>query len=220
MLRLADLREILRYVPQYRDRVFVIAVDGAVVEDDNFRNLLLDVALLRSLRVGVALVHGAGHQVQRLAEQQGVAPSNLDGTGVTDAPTLQLALNAANRVSHEILEGLSANDLRGAVGNGLVAHPAGILQGVDHQFTGRGARVDVGLLRALMEHDVIPVIPPLGTDGEGNTFRLNSDTVAVEVARALQSVKLIYLTTYPGIVLPAANEPGPGRLLRQLAADE
>jgi amino-acid N-acetyltransferase len=220
MLRLADLREILRYVPQYRDRAFVIAVDGAVVEDVNFRNLLLDVALLRSLRVGVALVHGAGHQVRRLAELSGQTPSNIDGTGVTDAATLQLALHAANRVSHEVLEGLSANDLRGAVGNALVAHPAGILQGIDHQFTGRVERVDVGLLRALMEHDVIPVIPPLGTDGEGNTYRLNSDTVAVEVARALQAVKLIYLTTFAGIVLPTPGEPDPGCLIRQLTTDE
>src|SRR4051812_23649285 len=175
MLHLPAPRETPRYAPRSRDRLFVIALDGAVVEDENFRNLLLDVALLRSLRIGVALVHGAGHQVRRLAEQTGQTPSNTDGTGVTDAPTLQLALHAANRVSHEILEGLSANDLRGAVGNALVAHPAGILQGVDHQLTGRVERVDVGLLRAMMEHDVIPVIPPLGTDGEGNTFRLNSD---------------------------------------------
>ena len=87
-MRLADLREILRYVPQYRDRIFVIAIDGAVVEDENFRNLLLDIALLRSLRIGVALVHGAGHQVRRLAEQRGVVPSNIDGTGVTDRATL------------------------------------------------------------------------------------------------------------------------------------
>jgi amino-acid N-acetyltransferase len=220
MLRLADLREILRYVPQYRDRVFVIAVDGAVVEDVNFRNLLLDVALLRSLRIGVVLVHGAGHQVSRLAAETGVAPSNFDGTGVTDAPTLHLALNAANRVAHEVLEGLSANDLRGAVSNAIVAHPAGILQGVDHQFTGRVERVDVALLRALMDHDVIPVIPPLGTDGEGSTFRLNSDMVAVEVARALQAVKLIYLTTIPGVTVPAAGEPAPGLLLRQLTVEE
>src|SRR6478672_1817808 len=117
MLRLTDLREILRYVPQFRDRLFVIALDGAVVEDENFRNLLLDIALLRSLRVGVALVHGAGHQVGKLATQVGLTPSNLDGTGITDADTLQLALHAANRVSHEILEGLSATDLRGAVSN-------------------------------------------------------------------------------------------------------
>ena len=62
-----DLREILRYVPRFRDRVVVIALDGAVVEDENFRNLLIDVALLRSLRIGVALVHGAAHQIRRLA---------------------------------------------------------------------------------------------------------------------------------------------------------
>ena len=67
-MHLTDLREILRYVPQFRDRVFVIALDGAVVEDENFRNLLLDIALLRSLRIGVVLVHGAGHQIRRLAE--------------------------------------------------------------------------------------------------------------------------------------------------------
>src|SRR6201987_2937443 len=107
MFRLTDLREILRYVPQFRDRVFVIALDGAVVEDDNFSNILLDIALLRSLRIGVALVHGAGVQIRRLAEQTHVTPSNIDGAGVTDFPTLQVALTAANRVTHEILEGLS-----------------------------------------------------------------------------------------------------------------
>src|SRR5262245_23515434 len=114
MLRLTDLREILRYVPHFRDRLFVIAIDGAVVEDENFSNLLLDIALLRSLRIGVALVHGAGMQIERLAEETRVTPSNVDGTGITDSETLQLALGAANRVTHEILEGLSANDLRGA----------------------------------------------------------------------------------------------------------
>src|SRR3954454_12464508 len=217
MLRLTDLREILRYVPRFRDRVFIIALDGAVVEDENFRNLLLDIALLRSLRIGVALVHGAGHQIRGLAELTGEQPSNLDGTGVTDAATLQLALTAANRAAHEILEGLSATDLRGASSNALVAHPAGILRGVDYQFTGRVERVDTGLLRALLDHDIVPVIPPLGCDGEGHSYRLNSDTVAVEVALALQAVKLIYLTTFQGIRVPDATPEG--ELLRQLSVE-
>lgn len=199
MFRLTDLREILRYVPQFRDRVFVIALDGAVVEDDNFGNLLLDIALLRSLRIGVALVHGASHQIRRLAEQSKFSPSNLDGTGVTDQATLQMALTAANRVTHEILEGLATTDLRAAYGNALVAHPAGILQGVDHQWTGRVERVDTTLLQSLLEHDIVPVIPPLGCDGEGKSYRLNSDAVAVEVAKALRAVKLIYLSVTPGI---------------------
>jgi amino-acid N-acetyltransferase len=213
MLRLADLREILRYVPQYREKTFVIALDGAVVEEENFRNLLLDIALLRSLRVEVVLVHGAGLQVRRLAEQTGKTPSNIDGTGVTDTATLELALVAANRVSHEILEGLSATDLRGACCNAVVAHPAGILQGVDHQHTGKVDRIDVQLLRDLMSHDVIPVVPPLGIDGEGSTFRLNSDAVAVDVAQGLRAVKLIYLTNAEGITVA-------GELLRQLTVEE
>jgi amino-acid N-acetyltransferase len=199
MLRLTDLREILRYVPRFRDKTFVIAMDGALVEDDNFGNLLLDIALLRSLRIGVAIIHGASFQIRRLAEQTGQTPSNTDGTGVTDAATLNLALTAANRVTHEILEGLSATDLRGAYGNILVAHPAGILHGTNYQFTGRVERVDVAGIQALLDHDFIPVIPPLGCDGEGNTYRLNSDAVAVEVARTLNAVKLVYLTTSPGI---------------------
>lgn len=213
MLRLTDLREILRYVPQFREKVFLIALDGAIVENENFANLLLDIALLRSLRIGVALVHGAGHQIRRLAEQTGQTPSNIDGTGVTDAATLQLALTAANRVTHEILEGLAATDLRGACGNAIVAHPAGILQGTDHLFTGRVERVDTGLLQALLDRDIIPVIPPLGCDGEGHTYRLNSDAVAVEVARALRAVKLVYLTSYEGI--HQGQE-----LLRHLSLDE
>src|SRR6516165_8200293 len=214
MLRLADLREILRYVPQYRERTFVIALDGAIVEDANFRNLLLDIALLRTLNIQVALVHGAGFQIRRLAEQTKQTPSNIDGTGITDQATLQLALTAANRVTHEILEGLSATDLRGACGNALVAHPAGILQGIDYQFTGRVERVDIQLLHALLDHDIVPVIPPLGSDGEGNTYRLNSDAVAVEVARALQAVKLIYLAPTAGITVDRDE------LLRQLTVDE
>jgi amino-acid N-acetyltransferase len=213
MLHLTDLREILRYVPQFRDKVFVIALDGAVVEAENFGNLLLDIALLRSLRIHVALVHGAGHQIRRLADETGTAPSNIDGTGVTDPGTLQLALTAANRVTHEILEGLSANDLRGAYSNAIVAHPAGILGGLDHQLTGRVERVDTIFLHALLEQDIVPVIPPLGCDGEGHTYRLNSDAVAVEVARALHAAKLIYLTVLPGIRCS-------GELLRQLTVEE
>jgi len=213
MLRLTDLREILRYVPRFRDRVFVIAIDGAIVEDDNFPNLLLDISLLRSLSVRVALVHGAAHQVERYARLLGVKPSDVDGTGITDANTLQIAITAANRVTHEILEGLSANDLRGACPNAVVAHPAGILGGVDRQFTGRVERVDATLLQALLERDIIPVVPPLGCDGVGRSYRLNSDAVAVEIAKTLSAVKLIYLCTEGGV----RGEKG---VIRQLTIEE
>ena len=113
-MKLTDLRGILQYIPQFRERTFIIAVDAGIVTDENFANILLDIALLRSLNIRVAVVHGAAEQIQALAERQSIQPSNLDGAGVTDGVTLQVAIGAANHLTHEILSGLSANDLRAA----------------------------------------------------------------------------------------------------------
>jgi len=171
MNQLTDLREILRYVPRFRDANFVIALDGAVVADDNFANILTDIHLLRSLNIGVLLVHGASQQIQELATQTGRTPSNTDGTGITDEVTLDLAVTASNRITHEILEGLAEHDLRGAYSNALTAHPAGIIKGVNQQWTGKIEKIDVEMLEAFLKGHIIPVIPPLGMDGEGCTYR-------------------------------------------------
>ena len=204
-----DLRGILQYIPRFREKTFIVSVDGAIVTDENFANILLDVAVLRSLNIRVVLVHGASAQIRALAAELKIKPSDLDGAGVTDADTLKLALTAANRLTHEILEGLSANDLRAACTNAVTAHPMGILHGVDHLFTGKVERVDVELLQTLLNQGVIPVVPPLGFDGDGKTYRVNSDSVAIEVAKSLGAIKLIYITTQDGLLKQ-------GQLIRQM----
>ena len=178
----------------------MIAVDGAIVAAENFANILLDIAVLRSLNIRVVVVHGAAHQVQQLAESTGVQISDLDGSGRTDEATLELAMDAGNRVAHEILEGFAAHDLRAAVTNAIKSLPVGIIKGVDQERTGRVESIDVNLMTALLERGVIPVVPPLGFDGNGGTYRINSDGVAVRVAHALRAVKLIYLTSGDGIL--------------------
>jgi len=208
-----DLRGILQYVPQFRDQVFLIAVDGAVVADENFGNLLLDIAVLRSLNIHIVLVHGAGHQIKLLSERLHEPISNHDGTGVTDATTLGIAITAATNVTHEILAGLKLNDIRAAQTNAIEAVPLGILKGVDYQHTGRVHQVDVAMLRTLLDEGIVPVIPPLGCDGTGHTYRLNSDAVAVEVARALGAVKLMFIGTISGLEID-------GKLINQMAAKE
>jgi amino-acid N-acetyltransferase len=208
-----DLRGILRYIPRFRERVFVLAIDGAVVTGENFANLLLDIAVLRSLNIRVVIVHGASAMIKALGQQQGIQPSDLLGAGVTDADTLKLALTAANRLTHEILEGLSANDLRAVTTNGIIAHPMGILHGVDHLFTGKVERVDVELFQSLIGQGIVPVVPPLGFDGDGKTYRVNSDHVAVSVAEALRAIKLIFITTSDGLFHQ-------GQLIRQMLAGE
>lgn len=222
-MNVADLREILQYVPRFRGRVFVICLDGEVAAGENLGNILLDLAVLRSLNIGVALVHGAGAQIRALAAQRGITPSNSDGTGITDEPTLQISIEAAMRLMNQLLEGLSAVDLRAAYLNAIIAHPAGIIGGVDHIMTGKVERVDVKALHVLLEQGIIPVVAPLGFDGEGRTFRVNSDTIAVEVAEALRAAKIIFLS--PGSVLAGGPElprhlsvPEAGELLKKRGA--
>jgi amino-acid N-acetyltransferase len=212
-VKLTDLRGILQYIPQFREKTFIIEVDGAIVTDENFGNILLDVAVLRSLNIRVVLVHGAAAQIKTLGADRNIKPSNLDGTGVTDSETLQLALTAANRLTHEILEGLAANDLRAVCPNAIIAHPMGILQGVDQLFTGKVERVDTELLQTLLNQGIIPVVPPLGFDGDGKTYRVNSDGVAVAVAEALKATKLIFITPQDGLLYS-------GQIIRQMLVAE
>jgi amino-acid N-acetyltransferase len=209
----ADLRGILRYVPRFREKVFVVAVDGAMVEEENFGNIVMDIAVLWSLNIRTVLVHGAAAQIQALGQAGAAEPSDLEGSGVTDPQTLELALTAASRLTHEILESLRAADLRGASTNAVIAHPLGIIQGVDHLLTGRVERIDVELLQTLLNNGIVPVVPPLGLDRDGRTYRVNSDAIALELAKALGAVKLLFLTAAEGLFVG-------GVLAQHIAVDQ
>jgi amino-acid N-acetyltransferase len=200
-MKLPELRGILQYVTRFRDKIFVVAIDGEILGSENFGNILLDVAVLRSLNIKVVLVHGAGLQIELAAQERGVRPSNSDGTGLVDETTLQISINVAIRLTNQIMEGLTQVDLRAAYSNCIIAHPFGIVRGVDFQYSGKVERVDVKLLELFLNDEIVPVIPPLGFDGEGRTFRVNSDLVAVEVAEALHAAKLIYLSAFDGLIL-------------------
>jgi amino-acid N-acetyltransferase len=200
-MKLPELRGILQYVTRFRDKIFVIAIDGKIIGSENFPNILLDIAVLRSLNIKVVLVHGAGLQIEQAAQEQRINVSSSDGTGMVDETTLQLSINVASRLTNQIMGGLTQVDLRAAYANCIIAHPFGIVHGIDFQFAGKVERVDVQMLELFLNQEIVPVIPPIGFDGEGRTFRVNSDLVALEVAEALHAAKLIFLSPYDGLIL-------------------
>src|SRR3954465_2503049 len=79
-----DLRGILKYVPRFQGQIFIIAIDGSIVADENFGNLLVEIAVLRPLAIKLVLVHGIGHQIQELSVARNIPITNSDGSGVTD----------------------------------------------------------------------------------------------------------------------------------------
>lgn len=205
-----DLRGILKYVPMFRDHVFVLAIDGSLVAHENFQNVLLDIAVLRSLNIKVVLVHGVGQQLKALAEQKETTISDPHGELETDAATLKLATEAAAMVSLEVMQGLTRNGLRCATCNGVRSKEIGIFKGKDQLSSGAVDKIDEVLFNKLLDADTIPVITPIAFNREGAPLRINSDLLASELASKLQASKLIYMTTQEGLQIsgqPLTNLP-------------
>ena len=205
-----DLRGILKYVPMFRDHVFVLALDGSLVAHENFQNVLLDIAVLRSLNIKVVLVHGVGQQLKSLAKQKQTTISDPHGELKTDAVTLELATEAAAVVSLEIMQGLTRNGLRCATCNGVRSKEIGMVKGEDQLNSGAVDKLDDVLFNKLLDTDTIPVITPIAFSREGTPLRINSDLLASELASKLNASKLIYMTTQEGLQIndqPLTNLP-------------
>ncbi len=196
-----DLRGILKYVPQFRDHIFIIAIDGSVVDHENFPNILTDIAVLRSLSIKVILVHGIGRQMKQLSADTGTPITDAYGGGPTDEATLKLAIRAAGDVGGRIIEGLTRNNLKTATVNLIRGTVTGIIHGVDHQFTGKIDRADIDLIRVLLREEIVPLFGPIIYDRDGQPLRANSDLLASELAIRLQASKLIYLTPHAGLLI-------------------
>ena len=207
-----DLRGILQYVPRFHGQIFIIAIDGAIVADENINNLLVDIAVLRSLGIKVVIVHGVGHQIQELSVARKIPITNSDGTGVTDAATLDLAIRASSRVAHALIEGLTQNALKCATTNAIRALPTGIIKGIDQQFTAKVERIDKDFLGELIERQVVPVVSPIGFSPDGRSLRVNSDLLAAELAEALHATKIIYLGPQEGLEID-------GKVRREISID-
>lgn len=205
-----DLRGILKYVPMFRDHVFVIAVDGGLVAHENFQNVLLDIAVLRSLNIKVVLVHGIGQQLQTLAEQKQIAITDAHGEQTTDQRTLELATEAAAMVSLQVMQGLTRNGLRCTTCNGVRSKEIGIVKGVDQLSSGAVDKIDAVLFNKLLDANTIPVVTPIALSREGTALRINSDLLASELASKLNASKLIFLTNQDGLTIagrPTTNLP-------------
>ena len=200
-LKPTDLRGILKYVPMFRDHIFVIALDGSIVEHENFQNLVTDIAVLRSLNINVVIVHGIGKQLRDMASRQRVKLTDVYGEGKTDADTMEIALEATGIVSQKIVEGLSHANLKCAVTNAIRATQVGVIGGVDQLLTGKVEKIDTPLIKSLLSQGVIPLVTPILCDRDGTSLRVNSDAVAADLAVELGASKLIYLTPFAGLIL-------------------
>ncbi len=211
------------YINAFRGRTFVVAFGGEMLAEEQFAGLVHDLALLNSLGVRLVLVHGARPQIESRLQQRDIELQYLNGLRVTDADALACVIEATGVVRVEIEAllsmGLANSPMAGAhirvtSGNFVTAQPLGIREGVDYLHTGEVRNIDTPALNALLDHNALVLLSPLGYSPTGEVFNLSAEDVATAAAIQLQADKLIYLIDGDGLQQPD------GSLLRQLTLNE
>jgi amino-acid N-acetyltransferase len=212
------------YIHRFRGRTFVIAFGGEVIDDGQFTALAHDIALLASLGVKLALVHGARPQIEALARRRDVESQFVRGVRVTDAESLACVKQASGSVRVEIEALLSmglpntpmANAaIRVAGGNFVVAAPRGVLDGIDMMYSGVVRKVDAGAIKARLEAGDIVLLSPIGYSPSGEAFNLTFEELGTQVAAALGADKLLFVADVSG-----ATRGARGRLVRELTVSD
>jgi acetylglutamate kinase len=212
-LRRAEvLLEALPYIREFRGKTVVIKYGGAAMERADLKEFFaLDVILLRLVGINPVIVHGGGPQIGALMKRLGKEPHFVGGMRVTDAETVEIVeMVLVGKINKEIvglinLHGGQAVGLSGKDSQLILARrrahrlPSG--EEVDIGLVGEVESINSALIRLLEDHGFIPVIAPVGVGRQGETYNINADLVAGEVAAALGAEKLIHLTDVQGILV-------------------
>lgn len=220
------LIEALSYIRKFRDRLTVIKLGGSAMEDpEALKATLQDVVFMETVGMRPVLVHGGGKPIDRAMAEAGLKARKVQGRRYTDDATLSIVVRV---LLQEINAGIE-RQIR-ALGGRAVGPHLGSLQylfgekltlaaangeAIDLGRVGHVTRVDTDLIRDFCAAGVVPVIPSLAIDADGNWLNVNADTAAAGVAAQLQAEKLVLLTDTPGILLDRRD---PQSLQRSLNA--
>jgi amino-acid N-acetyltransferase len=187
-MEFGDLRGILHYVPKFRNKLFVIKLDGAVVHSDNMSNIVLDLAVLNSLKVNYIIVHD-------LIRQDGVDQKKENNDKIpTTSERLELQLNESSKLTNILMRELTAVGLKVASANSVIARSKGVINGVDYPHDGKVEKIDDVGLMALIEKGIIPILSSIAFDKKGRNYLLDSDDLAFAVGSSTGCSKVIFLT--------------------------
>lgn len=219
---MAWFRNTAPYIKAHRGATFVLFVPGEAWRAGALVPLLHDIALLSSLGVRLVIVHGSRPQIDTRLDEAGIESRFHAGRRLTTPamlPLLQQAVGAQRLELEALLSlGLPNSPMQGAklrvgTGNYVVAQPVGVIDGVDHQLTGRVRRIDAAGIRILLDAGSVVLLSAVGYSPTGEAFNVATEDIAIGAARALEADKLILLGASAGV-------HSAGQLVRQCLAEE
>jgi len=216
----AVLVEALPYIREFEGKTVVVKYGGAAMENPRLRESTTeDIVLMKYVGMNPVVVHGGGPEINRTLQRLGVEAKFHNGLRVTDEETVKVVeMVLAGSLNKEIVSLISRAGgnpvgLCGKDGNLLHAKKLHADDGADLGFVGEITGVHFKIISVLCDAGMIPIIAPIATDGQGNTWNVNADTAAGEIAAAIQAEKLVFLTDTPGIL---RDPKDPASLIHQL----
>ncbi len=201
------LIEALPYIRQFYGKTFVIKYGGSIMEDDELKKAIIeDITLLKYVGVNPVIIHGGGPAINQTLELLNKESKFINGLRVTDKETMEIVeMVLAARVNKEIVTLI--NKMRGKA-VGICGKDGDLIRAskktfknhsADLGYVGEVKEINPEIINKLIDDGYIPVIAPVGSDDNGESYNINADTVAGEIAIALKAEKLIFLTDVDGI---------------------
>ena len=207
------LVEALPYLRDFKGKTVVVKYGGNAMLNDEIKNKVLqDIVFLRCAGLRPVVVHGGGPEITAMLQKAGKKTQFVSGLRVTDAESVELAeMVLVGKINTDLVVRLN---LLGGRAVGLNGKDANLVQAkkhladvyengevnlVDIGYVGNVEKINTELINILLDKDFIPVIAPTGVGVNGETYNINADSVAGEIAGALKAEKLLVLTDVRGI---------------------
>ena len=206
----AALIEALPYIQRFRGDTVVVKLGGSLMEHpDALKAILRDVAFMECVGLRPVVVHGGGKNISRALEAKGIEPKFHHGLRVTDDAVINVVEEVLNHeVNRELVEIVESFECKalGIHGNTITwARPHTMKdpetgEELDWGFVGEVEEVNPTPILEALDHEIVPVVTPLGRDDKGNLYNINADEAAAAIARKMKARKLVFLSDVPGIL--------------------
>ncbi|MEE1072739.1 MAG: acetylglutamate kinase [Cellulosilyticum sp.] len=200
------LIDALPYIREFNGHTVVIKYGGSAMLDPEInKTIVQDIVMLKLVGLKPIIVHGGGPEINNMLGRLGIQSQFINGLRVTTKETMEVVeMVLAGKVNKQIVEMISR---QGGCPVGLTGKDGKILRakkiekdGIDLGYVGDIVKVNTRLLKSLIDDSFIPIIAPIGSDDEGNTYNINADYAAVAIAAAMQAEKLVFLTDVEGVL--------------------
>ena len=216
------LIEALPYIQRFNRRIIVVKYGGSAMENEELqKNVIKDVALLKLVGFKPIIVHGGGKAISKWVGKVGKEAQFVNGLRVTDEETMEIAEMVLGKVNKNLVAmveelGVKAIGISGKDG-GLLKVDKKYSNGQDIGYVGDINHVDPSIIFDLLEKDFLPIIAPIGLDDNYNTYNINADEAACEIAKAIGAEKLAFLTDIKGLYKDIND---PDSFISELTADQ